>query len=126
MSDLILQWLNDEVQLSRKIVDFEADFENGYLIGELLQKYNQQLNFGDFRDESNRDVKIQNFKLIFPTLKSLKVSFDSKVCEKIIGRQKDVAKNILYQIKMALEKVHNPADKLLLGTKASGMQSINP
>lgn len=126
MSDLILQWLNDEVQLSRKIVNFEQDFENGYLIGELLQKYNQQLNFEEFKDDSNRDVKINNFKLIFPTLKSLKVSFDSKVCEKIIGCQKDVAKNILYQIKMALEKVHNPADKLLLGSKTTGMQSINP
>lgn len=27
---------------------------------------------------------------------------------------------------MALEKVHNPADKLLLGTKTTGIQSINP
>ena len=41
MSDLILSWLNDEVQLSQKITNFEKDFSNGYLLGELLCKYNQ-------------------------------------------------------------------------------------
>ena len=48
MSDLLLSWLNDEVQLSKKITNFESDFANGYLFGELLSKYNQQLNFSQF------------------------------------------------------------------------------
>jgi hypothetical protein len=43
--DLILSWLNDEVQLSIKITSIEEQFSNGYLFGELLSKYNQQLNF---------------------------------------------------------------------------------
>jgi len=50
MSDLIVSWLNDEVQLSKKITSFENDFANGYLFGELLSKYNQQLNFQFFSD----------------------------------------------------------------------------
>ena len=76
--------------------NFEEDFKNGYLLGEILHKYNQQLNFKEFKDEDNREYKIKNFRLIFPTLKCLKVSFDSKVCDKIIAKEKDVAKNILY------------------------------
>lgn len=48
MSDLIRSWLNDEVQLSRKITDFEKDFNNGYLFGELLSKFNQQMDFDSF------------------------------------------------------------------------------
>lgn len=51
MSEIILTWLNDEVQLSKKITNFEKDFANGYLLGELLSKYNQQLNFHDFIDK---------------------------------------------------------------------------
>jgi len=51
MSDLILSWLNDEVQLSSKITSFEEDFSNGYYFGELLSKYNQQLNFNDFQNK---------------------------------------------------------------------------
>jgi len=41
MTDKIKSWLNDEVQLNKKIVNFEKDFSNGYYFGELLQKYNQ-------------------------------------------------------------------------------------
>ena len=43
--DLILGWLNDEVQLSAKISNIEEQFANGYLFGELLARYNQQLDF---------------------------------------------------------------------------------
>lgn len=50
MSEIILTWLNDEVQLSKKVSNFEKDFANGYLLGELLSKYNQQLNFNQFHD----------------------------------------------------------------------------
>lgn len=48
MSEIILNWLNDEIQLSKRINNFEEDFHNGYLFGELLAKYNQQLNFPEF------------------------------------------------------------------------------
>ena len=48
MSDLIRSWLNDEVQLSQKITDFEKDFSNGYYFGELLSKFNQQMDFDTF------------------------------------------------------------------------------
>ena len=33
MGDLLLNWLNDEIQLSRRITNFEEDFHNGYLFG---------------------------------------------------------------------------------------------
>lgn len=48
MSELLLSWLNDEVQLSKKITSFDSDFANGYYFGELLSKFNQQLNFSEF------------------------------------------------------------------------------
>ena len=51
MSDLLINWLNDEVQLSKRITNFEEDFHNGFLYGELLAKYNQQLNFNEFVDK---------------------------------------------------------------------------
>lgn len=51
MSQLILQWLNDEIQLSKKVADLELEFANGFLFGELLNKYNQQLNFDEFSNK---------------------------------------------------------------------------
>lgn len=51
MSSILLTWLNTEVDLSRKIINMEEDFSNGYLLGELLHKFNQLTNLEDFRDE---------------------------------------------------------------------------
>ena len=51
MAELLLSWLNDEIQLTKKITDFEKDFSNGYYFGELLSKFNQQLNFKEFENK---------------------------------------------------------------------------
>ena len=41
MSQLILNWLNEEVILSRPIESLENDFKDGYLLGELMNIFNQ-------------------------------------------------------------------------------------
>ena len=46
MAELLLSWLNDEVQLSRKVNNLDADWRSGYLFGEVLWKHNQQGDFG--------------------------------------------------------------------------------
>lgn len=40
MADLLAKWLNEEIKLSTKVSDFEKDFASGYLLGELLYKFN--------------------------------------------------------------------------------------
>jgi len=51
MADILLTWLNTEVDLSKKIKNIEQDFSNGYLLGELLYKFNQLTNINEFRNE---------------------------------------------------------------------------
>lgn len=51
MADILLTWLNTEVDLSKKIKNIEQDFANGYLLGELLYKFNQLTNINEFRNE---------------------------------------------------------------------------
>jgi len=41
MADLLALWLNEEVGLSKNVINFEEDFASGYLLGELLYKFNQ-------------------------------------------------------------------------------------
>ena len=61
MAELLANWLNNEIELSRvtithfsrflcsqNVQQFEQDFSNGYLFGELLFKFNQQANFKEF------------------------------------------------------------------------------
>lgn len=72
MADLLAKWLNEDIKLSevsykkvrraeitfqianltiylkQTITDFESDFSSGYLLGELLYKFNQLDNFNEF------------------------------------------------------------------------------
>jgi hypothetical protein len=50
MSEILLTWLNTEVDLSKKIIDMEKDFSNGFLLGELLYKFNQLTSLREFLD----------------------------------------------------------------------------
>ena len=38
--EILLNWLNHDVKLSQNIKDIDKQFSNGYLLGELLFKYN--------------------------------------------------------------------------------------
>ena len=38
MTSLLKMWLNEEIKLTKEIDRIEADFANGYLMGQLLYK----------------------------------------------------------------------------------------
>lgn len=52
--------------------------------------------------------------MLEPTLKTLKINSNSILVDKIINQKPGVAERMLYELKMALEKVNNPADILIL------------
>ena len=60
MVELIETWVNTEVKLSKKIKNIEDDFSNGYLFGELLDKYKMITNFSEYTDKDDNETKIAN------------------------------------------------------------------
>ena len=58
--------------------------------------------------------KIENFNKLQPTLKNLRIKFDSKMIDAIMKEERGVALRLLYQMKMALEKVYPPTDIAVL------------
>ncbi|KAG6968974.1 hypothetical protein JG688_00005543 [Phytophthora aleatoria] len=105
MAELLLRWLNHELELSTHVTDVESDFASGYLLGEILHRLNHQHNFADFMRSSSVDAKVLNFCLLEPTLRNLNVEFDANVAVAIMNEKKDAAANLLYQIKMASARV---------------------
>ena len=114
MAKLLETWLNSEVELSKKVTDLETDFSNGYLLGELLYKYNQQPDFHEFSDAQTRMHVLGNFTRMIETFKSLGVKFDTRVINAIINKESGAASKLLYQVKMALEKTSPPLDMKLM------------
>lgn len=50
MSELVLDWLNNEVGLSKRLYGVTKEFSNGYLFAELFYKYKKIPDLEDFKN----------------------------------------------------------------------------
>ena len=104
MTEILIVWLNTEVDLTKKIKNLEEDFANGYYLGELLYKFNQLTNFYEFRNRDDRDSKLNNFCILQKVLSNIKVDFDSNKAKEIMEKKRGTIALLLYQIRTKLEK----------------------
>lgn len=58
--------------------------------------------------------RVKNFERLEPTLRNLKIKFDSHLVDKIMKQERGYALRLLYQLKMILEKVYPPTDIAIL------------
>ncbi|NXU59040.1 SPEF2 protein, partial [Turnix velox] len=122
MSEILCQWLNEEVKLSRSVVpgSFSEEFSTGYLLGELLHKYGLQDDFNQFSQSRAANAKLNNFFRLEPTLHLLGVQFNENVAQDVMTGQHEAATKLLYELYIALEKKSK--------TKLSGvaMEAMRP
>ncbi|XP_064357614.1 LOW QUALITY PROTEIN: sperm flagellar protein 2-like [Dromaius novaehollandiae] len=106
MSEILCEWLNEEVKLSRSVVpgSLSEEFSTGYLLGELLHKYKLQDDFNQFSQSRVANAKLNNFSRLEPTLQLLGVQFNENVAQDIMTGQHGAATKLLYQLYIALEK----------------------
>ncbi|XP_076973078.1 sperm flagellar protein 2 isoform X6 [Tamandua tetradactyla] len=106
MSEILCQWLNQEVKLSRTVSPktFAKTFSSGYLIGEVLHKFELQEDFSQFSESRISSAKLNNFSRLEPTLRLLGVQFDQNVAQSIMTEQPGAATKLLYQLYIALQK----------------------
>ncbi|KAM9261905.1 sperm flagellar protein 2 [Morus bassanus] len=106
MSEILCEWLNEEVKLSRSVVpgSLSEAFSTGYLLGELLHKYGLQDDFNQFSQSRVANAKLNNFLRLEPTLHLLGVQFNENVAQDIMTGQHGAATKLLYELYIALEK----------------------
>ncbi len=80
----------------------------------MLYKYNQQPDFDAFFNKTTRNSRLNNFSRLIPTFKNLTIKFDSNLINKIMHMEKGAIVELLYQIKMSLEKTNVPIDVAIL------------
>lgn len=108
MSHLLVKWANEDVGLSVPVTNLDDDFATGYLLGDLLSRFNQQSDFSEFKRGDSVDAKLNNFTRLEPTLRRLGVPFDTKIAQALMTKQKGAAAKVVYNVKAALEKVRAP------------------
>ncbi|XP_019954652.1 sperm flagellar protein 2 isoform X2 [Paralichthys olivaceus] len=106
MSDILCRWLNQELRLSKAVEpqSFAKDFSTGYLIGEVLHKYQLQSDFTMFMRKDTSISKLNNFTRLEPTLQLLGISFDTNTVQGLMQEKQGVATHLLYQLYISLEK----------------------
>jgi adenylate kinase family enzyme len=127
MSGLLLQWLNEELDqrgklccvvphsncerstdrlslhcIAAAVLNLEQDLRNGYLLGEVLYRHNQQPNFSQFRNKNDAESKVLNFNLLVPALHSLGVLLDASSAFAIMQGTPGAVATLLYQMRMVL------------------------
>ncbi|XP_044088768.1 sperm flagellar protein 2 [Neovison vison] len=122
MSEILCQWLNQEVKVSQTVSpkSFAKAFSNGYLIGEILHKFELQGDFSEFSESRVSNAKLNNFSRLEPTLQLLGVQFDQNVAHNIITEKPGAATKLLYQLYIVLQK------KKKSGLTGVEIQSIQP
>lgn len=130
MSALLLQWLNEEVQLSEHVSGFNYSFKDGFLLGELLHRYNQIMTFPRFIQHGTPQNILDNFALLQPVMTKIGVRFNSKVASDIMHGNESVTKSILYEMKICLEAISRNCKQTLnqnlRGTKHDRVLNVVP
>ncbi|XP_021117165.1 sperm flagellar protein 2 isoform X2 [Heterocephalus glaber] len=133
MSESLCQWLNQELKVSRTVnpKSFAKAFSSGYLIGEVLHKFELQDDFSEFSDSRISTARLNNFSRLEPTLHLLSVQFDKNMVQSIITEKPGAATKLLYQLYIALQKkkksgltgVQIPTTQPLASLKFQNMKS---
>ncbi|XP_021551843.2 LOW QUALITY PROTEIN: sperm flagellar protein 2 [Neomonachus schauinslandi] len=98
---------------------FAKSFSSGYLIGEILHKFELQGDFSEFSESRVSNAKLNNFSRLEPTLHLLGVQFDQNVAHNIITEKPGAATKLLYQLYIVLQKKKKSG---LTGVEIQSMQ----
>ncbi|EPQ11679.1 Sperm flagellar protein 2 [Myotis brandtii] len=113
--------LSEDLSTEREAVfPLRKAFSSGYLIGEVLHKFELQDDFSEFSQSNVSSAKLNNFSRLEPTLHLLGVQFDQKVASNIITEKPGAATKLLYQLYTALQK------KKKSGLTGAEMQTMQP
>lgn len=112
---LILNYLNF-LETNR----FAEEFSNGYLLGEVLFKYQLQDDFDQFSQNRTSESKLNNFTRIEPILSLLGIPFDTNRAREIMTERHGEATKLLYQLFIALNK------KQKTGLTGTAMETMRP
>ncbi|XP_055008697.1 sperm flagellar protein 2-like [Boleophthalmus pectinirostris] len=106
MSYILCRWLNTKLRLSRVVEPktFARDFSNGYLIGEILHKYNLQTDFDTFSKDDNKSSKANNFSRLRTTLQMIEISLDETTVQELMEGNQGAASHLIYMLYVALEQ----------------------
>ena len=103
MTETLLNWLNNDIKLSKQITDIPKDFRTGYYFAELLHKTNHLPIITSYKNSTNKNDIIQNLHQLQKNLNHIGVILNEQCKYKIMNADIYTSKIYLYKIKKLLE-----------------------
>ena len=121
MSNLIFEYLNDEIKLSKIIKNIEKDFSSGYYFAELLQKIGcLNSDIIKFQKEPKTEEEIKNnFDFLKTEFSNNGISLDDETIKLILNQSKITAANLIYKIKTKMTRKNINFDEIMDKIKIS-------
>ena len=114
MAELLQNWLNKEIILSKSIDDIPHDFKNGYLFAELLFKTKQIPNLSLFKNSQEHKDIISNFCHLQKNFLDIGIILDEKSRDDIMKASPYASQIFLLKIKQVLAKKNIDMEQLKL------------
>ena len=116
MSDTLLNYLNNEIKLSKKIKYLDQDFKNGYLFAEVLSTIGyltpNELSLFNKDAKTKQEIK-QNYILLKENLQNLGVHLDELTINALTNNARGSAANLLYKIKTKIDRKNLRFDDIM-------------
>ena len=121
MSNLLLDFLNQEIQLSKQITNIEKEFSTGYYYAELFKKIGcLKSDINEYKIEPNTLEEIKNnFEKLKPEFSNIGIHIDDEIINLIINKEKNIASNFIYKIKTKLDRKNINFEEIMNKMKMS-------
>ena len=104
MVEELINWLNNEVKLSKKVNNISEDFQNGYLFAELLHKTKIVPDLSIYKNSNDEKDIIHNYCFLTKNLLDMNIILDEKSRNNILQKSPYTAQIYLFKIKQVLNK----------------------
>lgn len=124
MAEMLLEWLNRDISLSKQITNIADDFSNGYFFAEILYKMKIIPRLSIYKNTQNSNDISRNFCLLAKNLLDMKIYMSPKNVNEIRNKSKYTANIILCRIKQYLDSKYITRETLRLQSKSSEIANI--
>ena len=113
MSETILNWLETQLNFSKKIKSIEDTFANGYYFGKLFETNHLFNNTEELKNTNNKEDSLNNYSILGKTFDIIGLHLTQSDINELLNKKRYKAELYLYKIKQKLSLQNCKFDEIM-------------
>ena len=114
MSETILNWLNTQINLSKKNINIEEEFANGYYFGKIFESNHLFNNIKDLKNTIKKEDSLRNYSILGKIFDLIGLHLTEIDINELLNKKKYKAELFLYKIKQKLSLKNFKFDEIIV------------